>query len=210
MKRQVQTVVVIEHHKKQERKRLSANHKIAKMTTNNTKTFNKESTNEPEQIIVGYTDDQKGKDIRDEDVVRVSNGKWIAQHSTETETWREKSMGWCPTYGTCSFCFKAGPTGKKCVFTDGEYKIVFYRYDIIDSIKIAGLLEEELEAAKADRMQNWIMTPSMQLNLDCCNLAVIRRINRENASLSDDDKKALRLKRLTPIWDLTSEIFQFC
>jgi hypothetical protein len=80
MERQVRTVVVIEHHKKQEQKRLSANHKIAKMTTNNTKTFNNESTNEPERIIVGYTDDQKGKDIRDEDVVRVSNGKWIAQH----------------------------------------------------------------------------------------------------------------------------------
>jgi hypothetical protein len=181
------------------------------MTTNNTKTFNNKSTNEPEQIIVGYTDDQKGKDIRDEDVVRVrSNGKWIAQHSTETGTWREKSTGWCPTYGTCSFCFKAGPTGKKCVCTDGEYKIVFYQRHTIDSIKIAELLEEELEVAKADCMQNWIMTPSMQLNLDCCDLAVIRRINRENASLSDDDKKALRLKRLTPIWDLTSEIFQFC
>jgi hypothetical protein len=78
---------------------------------------------------------------------------------------------------------------------------------IIDSIKIAELLEEELEVAKADRMQNWIMTPLMQFNSDCCNLAVEQRINRENASLNDDDKKALRLKRLTPIWDLTSEIF---
>jgi hypothetical protein len=74
-------------------KRLSVNHKIAKMTTNNTKTFNNESTNKPERIIVGYTNDQKGKDIRDEDVVRVSNGKWIAQHSTETGTWREKEHG---------------------------------------------------------------------------------------------------------------------
>jgi hypothetical protein len=113
-------VVAIEHHKKQERKRLSANHKIAKMTTSNIKTFNNESTNEPVRIIVGYTDDQKGKDIRDEDVVRVSNGKWIVQHSTETGSWKEKSTGRCPTYGTCSFCFKAGPTGKKCVCTDGE------------------------------------------------------------------------------------------
>jgi hypothetical protein len=75
MERQMRTVVVIEHHKKQERKRLSANHKIAKMTTNNTKKFDNESTNKPEQIIVGYTDDQKGKDIQDEDVVRVSDGK---------------------------------------------------------------------------------------------------------------------------------------
>jgi hypothetical protein len=203
----MRTVVVIEHHKKQERKRLYANHKSAKMTTNNK--WN-ESTNEPVRIIVGYTDDQKGKDIRDEDVVRVSNGKWIAQCSTETGTWKEKSTDRCPTYGTCENCFKAGPTGKKCVCTDGRYKIVFYRYHIIDSIKIAKLFEEELEVAKADRMQNWIMTPSMQSNFDCCDLAMKGRCNRENASLSDEEKKALRLKRLIPIWDLTSEICQFC
>jgi hypothetical protein len=72
------------------------------------------------------------------------------------------------------------------------------------------LLEEELEVAKADRMQNWIRMPTMQYNSDCCNLVVTRRINRENAFLSDDDKKALRLKRLRPVWDLMSEIFQFC
>jgi hypothetical protein len=203
----MRTVVAIEHHKKQGQKRLYANHKSAKMTTNNK--WN-ESMNEPVRIIVGYTDDQKGKDIRDEDVVRVSNGKWIAQHSTETGNWKEKSTGRCPTYGTCDFCFKAGPTGKKCVCTDGRYKILFYRRHIIDSIKIAELFEEELEVAKADRMQNWIMTPSMQLNLDCCNLAITQKINRENASLSDKEKKALRLKRLIPIWGLTNEICQFC
>jgi hypothetical protein len=137
----MRTVVVIEHHKKQERKRLYVNHKSAKITTNNK--WN-ESTNKPVRIIVGYTDDQKGKDIRDEDVVRVSNGKWIAQCSAKTGTWKEKSMGRCPTYGTCDFCFKAGPTGKKCVCTDGRYKILFYRYHIIHSIKIAELLKDEL------------------------------------------------------------------
>ena len=126
------------------------------------------------------------------------------------EPGERKSTGWCPTYRTCDFCFKAGPTGKKCVCTDGEYKILFYRRTLIDSIKIAELLEEELEVAKADRMQNWIRTPMMQYNSDCCNLVVTRRINRENAFLSDDDKKALRLKRLRPVWDLMSEIFQFC
>ncbi len=81
----MRTVVVIEDHKKQERKRLYANHKSAKMTTNNK--WN-ESMNKPVRIIVGYTNDQKGKDIRDEDVVRVSNGKGIAQHSTETGNWK--------------------------------------------------------------------------------------------------------------------------
>jgi hypothetical protein len=80
----MRTLVVIEHHKKQERKRLSANHKIAKMTTSKIQTFSNESTNEPEQIIVGYTDDQKGKDIRDEDVVRVSNKQNKANRSKQS------------------------------------------------------------------------------------------------------------------------------
>jgi hypothetical protein len=111
MERQMRTVVVIEHHKKQERKRLSANHRIAKMTTSNIQTFyNKENHNRPVRIIMGYTDDQKGKDIRDEDVVRPSNGKWTAQGSHDTEPLKEKSTGRCPTYGTCSFCYKVGST----------------------------------------------------------------------------------------------------
>jgi hypothetical protein len=138
------------------------------------------------------------------------NGSRNTQPKLETGNWKEKSTGRCPTYGTRDFCIKAGPTGKKCVCTDGRYKILFYRRHIIDSIKIAELFEEEREVAKADRMQNWIMTPSMQLNLDCCDLAIKRKINRENASLSDEEKKALRLKRLIPIWDLTNEICQFC
>jgi hypothetical protein len=72
---------------------------------------------------------------------------------TTNNKWKEKSTGRCPTYGTCDFCFKAGPTGKKCVCTDGRYIILFYRRHIIDSIKIAKLFEEELEVAKADCMQ---------------------------------------------------------
>jgi hypothetical protein len=108
-------------------------------------------------------------------------------------------------------CTHGGPPRPHLIVQcDGENKIVFYRYNMIDSIKIAEPFEEELEVAMADRMQNWIITPSMQLNLDCWDLAIKERINWENASLSDEEKKALSLKRLTPIWDLTSEIFQFC
>jgi hypothetical protein len=120
-------LVVIEHHNEQERKRLSANHKIAKMTTSKIQTFYKEEKpNRPVRIIRGYTDDQKGKDIQDEDVVRPSNGKWTPQGSPDTGNWKEKSTGRCPTYGTCSFCYKVGPTGKKCVCTNEEYKILFH------------------------------------------------------------------------------------
>ena len=91
----------------------------------------------------------------------------------------------------------------------GVMEILIHWGYIIDSIKIGKMLEEELEVAKADRMKNWNITPTMQLNSDCCELAIVRKINKDNPTMSDDDKKELRLKRLRPIWDLQSEIFQF-
>jgi hypothetical protein len=195
---------------RQERRRLSTNYKIAKMTTSTKKTFyDDENTNRPLRIVKGYTDDQEGKDIRDEDVVRPSNGKYTKQGSLETNSWQQKSSAGCPTYGTCGFCFKAGPTGKKCVCTNGGYGILFYRGYIIDSIMFGEMFVEELEVAKADRMKTWNITPTMQLNSDCCDLGILRKIKKDNPTMSDDDKKELRLKRLRHIWDLQSEIIQF-
>ncbi len=195
----------------QEERRLSTNHKIAKITTsmNPTTFYNDENPNRPLRIIKGYTDDQEGKDIRDEDVVRPSNGKYTKQGSPETNSWQQKSTGRCPTYGTCSFCFKAGPTGKKCPCTNGDYLILFYRRYIINSITFGEMFGEELEVAKADRMQNWIRTPMMQLNSDCCDLAMRRKVNKENKDMDDDEKDKLRLKHLAPIWNLQSEVVQF-
>jgi hypothetical protein len=185
---------------------LSANHKITKMTTSwKLPPYNPE-TNRPLRINKGYTDDQEGKDIRNEDVVRASNGKFTKQGSPETNSWHQKTASVCPTYGSCNFCYKAGPIGKKCVCTNGGHHILFHRGYILDSIYIGELLEEELEVAKADRWQTWIMEPTMQLNSTCYELAIERKINRENANMSDDDKKELRLKRLTRIWGLIDEI----
>ena len=191
--------------------RLSTNHKIAKITTSmNPKTFyNDEIPNKPQRIIKAYTDDQEGKDIRDEDVLRPSNGRYTKQGSPETKTWEQKSTGRCPTYGTCTFCFKAGPAGKKCLCTNGEYLILFYRSHIIDSITFGEMFGEELEVAKADRMQNWLRTPMMQLNLDCCDLAIRRKVNKDNKDMDDDEKNKLRLQKLAPIWKLQNEIMQF-
>ena len=168
-----------------------------------------EIPNRSQRIVKGYTDDQEGKDIRDEDVVRPSNGKYTKQGSPETNSWQHKSTGRCPTYGTCSFCFKAGPTGKKCTCTYGNYLILFYRGHVVDSITLGEMFGEELEVAKADRMQNWIRTPMMQLNSDCCDLAMRRKVNKENGDMDDDEKNKLRLKHLEPIWNLKTEIFQF-
>ncbi len=47
----------------------------------------------PGRIVVGYTNDQEGQDIGDEDVVRPSNRKWTKQGSTETHDWQMKSCG---------------------------------------------------------------------------------------------------------------------
>ena len=89
------------------------------------------------------------------------------------------------------------------------YLILFYRGHVIDSITFGEMFGEELEVAKADRMQNWIRTPMMQLNPDCYDLAMRRKVNKENKDMDDDEKKKLRLKYLEPIWNLETEIFQF-
>ena len=66
----------------------------------------------PCRIVVGYTNDQEGQDIRDEDVVRPANKKWTKQGSTETHDWQMKSSARRPKYGPCDHCYKAGPDSK--------------------------------------------------------------------------------------------------
>ncbi len=159
----------------------------------------------PRRIVVGYTNDQEGQDIRNDDVVRPANRRWTKQDSTETHDWKMKSSGHCPTYGSCDHCYKAGPAGKECKCTHGRYKILFYSDHVIDSIKVAELIGEELEVAKADRMQAWIRTPMMPWNSDCCGLAIERKINA-NESLSADAKKALKMQRKRAFWNFQSNV----
>jgi hypothetical protein len=166
------------------------------------------SINDPtyhERIVIGYTVDQQGQDIRDKDIVRPDNRKWARNGSGETYEWKKKSSGRCPTYGTCSLCWKAGPAGKKCTCTHGNYLILFYELNTLDSITVAEIIGQELGVARADRMTNWNMTPMMQYNELCCDLAIQRRLNQDK-SLDADAKKAMRMKRLTAIWDLRKEI----
>jgi hypothetical protein len=61
-------------------------------------------------IVVGYTQDQESKCIRDEDViVRPLNHRWCVAGGEETRTWRLKSKPVQPTYGSCEHCCKSGP-----------------------------------------------------------------------------------------------------
>jgi hypothetical protein len=158
-----------------------------------------------QRIVIGYTEDQQGQNIRDEDVVRPKNHKWARNGSGETHEWKKKSSGRCPTYGTCSLCWKAGPAGKKCTCTRGNYLVLFYGLNTLDSITVADIIGQDLEVARADFMQNWNRTAMMQYNELCCDLAIARQLNKAK-SLDADAKKAMRMKRLSAIWDLRKEI----
>jgi hypothetical protein len=170
------------------------------------------SINDPiydERIVIGYTEDQQGQNIRDEDAVRPDNHKWARNGLRETHEWKKKSSGRCPTYGTCSLCWKAGSAGKKCTSTHGNYLILFYGFNTLDSITVADIIGQDLEVARADRMQNWVTTPMMQYNEICCDLAITRQLNKDK-SLDADAKKAMRMERLSVIWDLRREIDNQC
>jgi hypothetical protein len=108
-------------------------------------------------------------------------------------------------YGTCSLCWKAGPAGKKCTCAYGNYLILLYGLNTLDSITVADIIGTYLEVARADRMQNWNRRHTMQYNDLCCNLAIQGRLDQDK-SLDASAKKAMRMERLTAIWDLRREI----
>jgi hypothetical protein len=105
----------------------------------------------------------------------------------------KEKLNMCPTYRTCSLCWKAGPAGKKCTCTHGNYLILFYGLNTLDSITVADIIGQDLEVAQADRMQNWTRTPVMQYNELCCDLAITRQLNKDK-SLDEDAKKAMTLE----------------
>jgi hypothetical protein len=121
------------------------------------------------RIVVNYTEDQEDEDIRSEDLVRPSNYRWCFQGSPETRTWKLKTTANCPTYGTCQYCFKAGPVGKhcnECQIPDVQALYVLLPSDgnkILDSITFAKIFNRGLETAKADRY----LTPNM-VRLERC------------------------------------------
>jgi len=114
-------------------------------------------------IVVNYSADQEGQDIRDEDVVRPLNHRWThryKQDRTEIGSWKDKSYARCPTYGSCQNCMKSGPVGKVCkdcpIENDLQPGYVILRNEdgskILDSITIAQMLGQRHETAKADRL----------------------------------------------------------
>jgi hypothetical protein len=76
--------------------------------------------NPPEIINVNYTPDQEGKEIPQEDVVWPMNCKITTMK--EVAKWKEIRRSRAPTYGSCGYCFRSGPLGKRCNrYNNGEY-----------------------------------------------------------------------------------------
>ena len=108
-------------------------------------------------IVVNYTDDQQGQDIKPVDVVRPLNHRHATKCDVETRSWHLRSYGRMPTYGNCDKCYKSGPLGKycnECITTQKGpgYVIMTCNELILDAITIAEILNKGHETAKADRI----------------------------------------------------------
>ena len=118
-------------------------------------------------IIVQYTEDQAGQDIRDEDVIQAENLVWYTK--AEIKTWRDKTTAGIPTYGNCVSCYWGGPVGLECTHCDGKitkspaYQVHESRGKILDSRWVARYFERGHDVAKADRKHRWIRTGTVQL-----------------------------------------------
>jgi hypothetical protein len=143
--------------------------------------------NPPHRIVVGY-DDKYGQgyngNIRDEDVVRPPNHKWTKTNND----WKLKTTARCPTYGSCEYCFRSGPVGKRCIdYGHGDiqatYKVAVMDGYIMDSITLAEIAEKGHEQARADRMYQWLKTPTMRLSHDMLMILSKRGHTDDQASI---------------------------
>ena len=122
------------------------------------------------RIVVGYTDDQQGKQIHDRDVVRALHGVLYTQD--EIDDFSTKSTVRCPTYGTCTGCGSAGPVGSLCPFChEGDFMVTFVRHNrrILDAETFAIRLGQSILPAMADREVHWLMTPTWHMEEWKCN-----------------------------------------
>ena len=112
------------------------------------------------RVVRSYTDEQEGQDIREEDVARPKNHCWCYDGNEPDEngrTWRDKSRAWRPTYGSCIFCYDAGPVGQNCVKCsingkNAGYWMIVRGQDpkkFLDSIRLAEIFGGKTIIAKA-------------------------------------------------------------
>ena len=140
------------------------------MSTDIHRTYEEQGNTKPMRYIIRdyckkYPNDQGDQNINEEDVARPTNHKWVKDR-LEAEEKRKTVVGF-PTYGTCSICWKSGPAYKKCIKCGVvEYQVVNFRDYILDSQKIAELLGNDHEVAKANRLQHWLRTEAMRFRDD--------------------------------------------
>ena len=140
------------------------------MSTDTHRTYEEQGNTNPMRYIIRdyckkYPNDQGDQNINEEDVARPTNHKWVKDR-LEAEEKRKTIVGF-PTYGTCSICWKSGPAYKKCIKCGVvEYQVVNFRDYILDSQKIAELLGNNHEVAKANRLQHWLHTETMNYRDD--------------------------------------------
>jgi hypothetical protein len=137
--------------------------------------------NPPEIINVNYTPDQEGKEMRQEDVVRPMNHKITTMK--EVAKWKEISRSCAPTYGSCEYCFRSGPLGKRCNRCDnGKYEVILLlvkggAITTLDSITMSEIMGQGHEVCLADHKMNWNRTPCRHFNSLCAQLAIDQRYN---------------------------------
>jgi hypothetical protein len=137
--------------------------------------------NPPEIINVNYTPDQEGKEIRQEDVVRPMNRK--IKTMKEVAKWKEISRSCAPTYGSCEYCFRSGPLGKRCNrCNNGEYEAILLLVEggviaTLDSITMSEIMGQGHKVCLADHKMNWNRTPCRHFNSLCAQLVIEQRYN---------------------------------
>jgi hypothetical protein len=109
-------------------------------------------------VIRNFTSvEEYGEYIKEEDVVRPMNRRWVPQAGAETSIWRHKSAARCPTYGNCRFCLMAGPVGRRCSECNDPkkgYAIMFNgppgETKLLDSITLADMFGKLFQRARSD------------------------------------------------------------
>ena len=99
-----------------------------------------------------------GECIKEEDVVRPMNCRWVPQQGAETSIWRHKSAAGCPACGNCRFCLMAGPVGRRCSECNDPKKGCVTMNDdelgektkILDSIALADMFGKGFQRARSD------------------------------------------------------------
>jgi hypothetical protein len=150
-------------------------------TSKNIKPEYSKMMNPPEIINVNYTPDQEGKEIRQEDVVRPMNRKIMTMK--DVAKWEEISRSRAPTYGSCEYCFRSGPLGKRCNCCDnGKYEVILLLVKggaiaMLDSITVSKIMGQGHKVCLADHKMNWNQTPCRHFNSLCAQLVIDQRYN---------------------------------